>query len=114
MDFNNSAGGGLIFDAFIGKARGRYIKFFCADDVMKADCLEKLYSYLLSNPDKDIVFGDMCLVDKNSSPKKQLWTDHFLDFSFEDGNLSLLKKFFDKKVFFRFLLAYSKERRWTD
>ncbi len=99
LEFNNGAGGGFVFEAFIGKASGKYIKFFCADDVMKSDCLEKLHSYLASNPDKDIVFGDARLVDKNGSPKKLLWSERFADFSFEDDNLSLLKKFFDKKSF---------------
>lgn len=99
LEFNNGAGGGFIFETLIGKARGKYIKLFCADDVMKSDCLEKLHSYLASNPDKDIVFGDARLVDKNGSPKKLLWSERFADFSFEDDNLSLLKKFFDKKSF---------------
>ena len=99
FDFNNGAGGGIILEKFLERARGKYIKLFCADDVMKDDCLEKLRAYLVANGDKDIVFGDASFIDKNGDSMDILWSKNFLDFNFRDDNLSLLKKYFQKKTF---------------
>ena len=99
LEFNNGAGGGIILEKFLEYASGKYIKLFCADDMMKEDCLEKLHAYLVANEDKDIVFGDANFIDKDGVPMNILWSKKFLDFDFKDNNLSLLKKYFQKKTF---------------
>lgn len=99
FEFNNGAGGGIILEKFLEHASGKYIKLFCADDMMKEDCLEKLRAYLVANEDKDIVFGDANLVDKDGASMNLLWSKKFWDFDFKDSNLSLLKKYFQKKTF---------------
>ena len=38
---NAGAGGGVILDAFLKVARGRFYKLFCADDLLHSDYLEK-------------------------------------------------------------------------
>ena len=55
---NAGAGGGVIIDAFLKVARGRYLKLFCADDLLSEVYLEKCIDYLAANPEIDFCFTD--------------------------------------------------------
>ena len=63
MPVNHGAGGGLVIGEFLKVARGEYVKFFCADDVMRPGCLATLVGYLESHGELSIAFGDLEYVD---------------------------------------------------
>jgi len=75
MKRNLGAGGGLLFIEFLKVARGKYLKPFCADDIMERDCLQKLVSYLDKCPDKHVVFGDLSYVDYHGNLLSRSWYD---------------------------------------
>lgn len=64
-DFNYGAGSGLLIRDMLAVARGEYIKFCCADDILHSDCLSKLVNYLDQNPDCDAVCSGMDFIDVN-------------------------------------------------
>ena len=67
---NLGAGSGYNLKITLPRMSGKYVKLFCADDVMKEDCLEKFVQYLENNPLTDIVFSD---VEYFSKDKKLLF-----------------------------------------
>ncbi|MDW2996080.1 MAG: glycosyltransferase family 2 protein [Alphaproteobacteria bacterium] len=64
-DFNYGAGSGLLIRDMLAVARGEYVKFCCADDILHSDCLSKLVEYLDMNPDCDAVCSSMNFIDVN-------------------------------------------------
>ena len=90
---NIGGGGGVLMDMFMEHAKGKYIKFFCADDVMLPDCLEKLVGYLESNPMKDIVFSDLKYVDENCRETGDIWSTTRPCFCFSNTELDLFRFF---------------------
>lgn len=62
---NAGAGGGVILDAFLKVAHGKYIKLFCADDLLHADYLEKCLNYLSKNQNVDFCFTDEDYIDED-------------------------------------------------
>lgn len=63
MSVNHGAGGGLVVAEFLKVARGEYVKFFCADDIMRPDCLATLVGYMESHRELSFAFGDLEYVD---------------------------------------------------
>lgn len=63
MPVNHGAGGGLVVEEFLRVARGEYVKFFCADDIMKPGCLATLVGYMQSHDELSFAFGDLEYVD---------------------------------------------------
>ena len=81
MEENYGAGGGMIISKFLENAKGKYVKFFCADDVMYPNCLEDLVTYMEKHPEKDFVFGDVEYIDENNkSLKKSYFKSKFIVF----------------------------------
>lgn len=75
MPYNITVGGtGWIVGEFLKKAKGKYIKLFCADDMLRKDGLELLVDYMENHPEKDFAFGNMNYVDENG---KNLNANHF-------------------------------------
>lgn len=75
MPYNITIGGtGWIVGEFLKKAKGKYIKLFCADDMLRKDGLELLVDYMENHPEKDFAFGNMNYVDENG---KDLNANHF-------------------------------------
>ena len=63
MPVNHGAGGGLVVAEFLKIARGEYVKFFCADDIMRPGCLATLVGYMESHGELSFAFGDLAYVD---------------------------------------------------
>lgn len=75
MPYNITVGGtGWIVGEFLKKAKGKYIKLFCADDMLRKDGLELLVDYMENHPEKDFAFGNMNYVDETG---KDLNANHF-------------------------------------
>ncbi len=91
---NNLAGGSLIFDTFVQKAQGYYLKLFCADDLLVNNALELLVNHMQTNKDVDVVFGNMQYIDQNSVLQEQT--------RFESNN---------KKLSYRIKSTLTKENR---
>jgi len=94
MDKNYGAGTGLIMEAFLDKAQGEYIKLFCADDVMKPDCLKILVEYMETHPQKDFAFGDIEHIDKEGKSLNDTWFNNRKHFNINNDEVECLKLFF--------------------
>ena len=73
MPVNHGAGGGLVVAEFLRVARGEYVKFFCADDVMRPECLATLVGYMESHGEKTFAFGDLQYVDARGADVGAHW-----------------------------------------
>ena len=70
---NHGAGGGLVVAEFLRVARGEYVKFFCADDVMRPECLATLVGYMESHRELSLAFGDLQYVDVQGTDRGAHW-----------------------------------------
>lgn len=73
MPVNHGAGGGLVLAEFLKVARGEYVKFFCADDVMWPGCLATLVGYMRSHAELTFAFGDLEYVDVAGNDLAERW-----------------------------------------
>ncbi|GBF23047.1 putative glycosyl transferase 2 [Candidatus Gastranaerophilus sp. (ex Termes propinquus)] len=94
MEKNAGAGGGFIVAEVLKKASGKYLKPFCADDIMTPNCLETLVNCLEQNPSVDFVFGDMEYVDMCKKPLGRKWSTERACFDFDNNEKDLLKLYF--------------------
>jgi len=76
LEINQGAGGGLILDAFLRVATGKYFKSMCADDILKPNCLNFLSHYLDEDPSCAAVFGNMEFIDKFGQETGEEWYSH--------------------------------------
>ncbi|MDP2816125.1 MAG: glycosyltransferase, partial [Rectinemataceae bacterium] len=49
-------------------SKGKYIKFLMDDDLLRADCLEKMSVVFEQNPNVGIVMAPMAIIDENDKP----------------------------------------------
>ena len=90
VEKNLGAGSGVLMLKFLEIARGKYAKLFCADDIMRPQCIEILVDYLEKNSDWDIVSADVEYVDAEKKSLGTKWSLQRPTFSFEnDSNKSL-------------------------
>ena len=66
MERNYFYGGAVLFREFLKQASGKYIKPYCADDVMIPDCLSILLVEMEKTPLLHAVFANMNYIDKRS------------------------------------------------
>lgn len=81
MPVNHGAGGGLVVAEFLKVARGEYVKFFCADDVMRPQCLAELVGYMESHGDVSFAFGDLEYVNVDGVDLQAHWYEDRPKFS---------------------------------
>jgi glycosyltransferase involved in cell wall biosynthesis len=95
MPYNIGGGGSILAEAFLKQATGKYIKFFCADDVMLDNCLEVMVDYMQNNPQIDFCFADIQYVDKDLNYYPDTWFGHRPDFNLNYTSKEILKCFFN-------------------
>lgn len=95
MDQNYGAGTGLIVIEFLKQAKGKYIKLFCADDVMYPNCLEDMANYMESHPQIDFAFGDVEHIDEKNKSLKKSWFTSRYKFSLENNETDCLYEYFN-------------------
>lgn len=93
MARNEGAGSGLVFDAMLNAATGKYIKTLCADDALVSDCLETMVDFMESNPNIDFAFGNLDYVDENGDTLNDTWFDSRSGFSKNDTEIDLIQKY---------------------
>ena len=92
MDINYGGGSGILFEKMLSIAKGKYIKPFCADDVLKKDGLTILVDYMENNPNKDFAFGDVEYVDEKADRLEMSWNkDHNRVFRLDNNEVDCLK-----------------------
>ena len=91
---NLGAGSGRNIAVNLPLMRGEYVKLLCADDCMKEDCLEELYSYMERNPEKDICFSDMEYIDENNKKLNTFWSKEIPFVNLKNDELNTLKIMF--------------------
>lgn len=90
MDINYGGGCGLLFEKMLSVANGKYIKPFCADDILKKDGLKILVEYMENNPNKDFAFGEMDFIDVYGNESSVKWKS-IQESVFENGEIECLK-----------------------
>ena len=73
--FNYGAGCGILIKDMLAVARGKYVKFCCADDILHKDCLGTLFNYMEKHPDVGCVCSDIDFIDlqgKNINRKSHI------------------------------------------
>lgn len=111
---NMGAGGGMLFEEFKNTAKGKYLKIFCADDVMEPDCLNFLVDYMEKNPEKDFVFANMDYIDEKGKELGIQWTDEHPDYNFKDSEKDIIKKFFNGLSFLPLPTVLMKKEKVKD
>lgn len=97
MPRNEGAGGGLVFEAMLNAASGKYIKTLCADDMLLPDCLDILVDYMDGHPDVDFAFGNVEYIDKFGTDLKRSWFKSRRGFSTDDKECDLIRKYANGK-----------------
>lgn len=95
-DYNLGAGSGLLLQYFLDAAQGKYIKFFCADDVMLPNCLEELVNYLETHEECAFCFSNTLLIDKNSIIKIKKWHEIYLYYNPNNTSIDTLRNQFKR------------------
>ena len=95
MPVNHGAGGGLVVAEFLNVARGEYVKFFCADDIMRPECLAKLVGFMESHADIAFAFGDLEYVDVSGKALGAHWFAERPKFSVNLTEIDCLRLFVD-------------------
>ena len=108
MEENYGAGGGMIISKFLENAKGKYVKFFCADDVMYPNCLEDLVTYMEKHPEKDFVFGDVEYIDENNKSLKNSYFKSRFGFSTTNTEIDCIKNFFLGLSFLPYIGSFAK------
>lgn len=93
MEKNLGAGSGLLLIEFLKHAKGKYVKLFCADDMMLPDGLETLVNFMENNPDKDFAFGNMEYVDENGKKMNENWFQNREGFNINNNEIDELITF---------------------
>ena len=109
MDINYGGGGGLLFEKMLSVANGKYIKPFCADDVLKKDGLKILVEYMESNPNKDFAFGDVEYVDEEGRDLCDSWFKNRPNFSLKNDEIDCLRLFIGYKGFLPYISSILKK-----
>lgn len=92
-DKNLGAGASYNLKYICPAIKGAFYKGFCADDIMKSDCLENLYRYAEQHTDKDLIFGNLEIVDTAGKDLKQDWFRCYKNFSVDMTEIDLMKIF---------------------
>lgn len=108
MEKNYGAGTGLILIECLKQAKGKYIKLFCADDVMYPNCLMDMINYMESHPQIDFAFGDVEFVDKNNKSLNKSWFKNRYKFSMKNTEIDCLKIYFEGYSFLPYIGSFAK------
>lgn len=111
---NLGAGGGILFEEFKNTAKGKYLKIFCADDIMEPDCLNFLVDYMEKNPEKDLVFANMNYIDENGKKLCIKWEKEHPDYNIKDSEKDIIKKFFNGLSFLPLPTVLMKKEKVKD
>lgn len=96
-------GGGPIMSAFLQKAKGKYVKFICADDIIKKNGLETLVNYMENNPLVDFAFGNVEYVDEKGQDLKDSWFKARERFSINNDEADCIRTYFDSFSFLPYI-----------
>lgn len=93
MKRNEGAGGGLVFEAMLNAARGKYIKTLCADDMLRPNCLDVLVDFMENNPEIDFAFGNLEYIDEKGRLLYDDWFHQRPGFDIKDKEPDLIRKY---------------------
>ena len=93
LPINYGAGGGILLDKFLQQARGKYVKFFCADDKLTETGLLQLVSYMEENNEVDFAFGDLSYINSDSILTGETWSNDRKEFSFTFDEIDYIRQY---------------------
>jgi glycosyltransferase involved in cell wall biosynthesis len=92
---NYGAGSGYNLIKCLPYVDTKYVKLFCADDIMVHDCLSKLIAYMEKNPHKGFAFGDAEYIDREGKSMNIVWSNERSGFSKRLTEIDLLRLYFN-------------------
>lgn len=111
MTKNTGGGGGLLLAECLKVATGKYIKLFCADDVLLEQYLEKMVNYMEENPEKDFAFSNVQYVDVNLNHHPDDWFSHRKGFNLNISSVDILHSYFNLNAFLPFVSCFIKREK---
>lgn len=103
MKKNYGAGGGLLFAEMLKIAKGKYIKPFCADDIMHPDCLQIMVDFMEHSPQVDFAFGNVEYVDANGNDLGDNWFQSREYFSLKNDEADLIRSYIKGQSFLPYI-----------
>lgn len=91
---NLGAGSGLNLQQNLIYMHGKYIKLFCADDMLEETYLEEMVHFMESNLDIDFAFSEMNYIDTKGRKIKTDWGKQHSFFSVKNNSEQTLLVFF--------------------
>lgn len=108
MSKNYGAGGGILIREFLKVANGKYLKFFCADDIMYENCLYDIINFMENNKEIDFSFSNVEYIDENGKSLHDNWFKSRENFSINDDEISCLKKYISNMSFLPYIGSFVK------
>jgi glycosyltransferase involved in cell wall biosynthesis len=108
---NLNPGAGLLFHYALKQATGKYIKFFCADDVMLDNCLEVMVNYMQNNPQVDFCFANMQYIDETGKYYPDTWFGQRPNFNINYTSKEILKCFFNLRAILPYPSSMAKREK---
>lgn len=90
MPINYGAGCGILMREMFHAAKGKYVKYFCADDVLDERALENSVRYMEENPEIDFAFGNANYIDLKGRSLGRTFFESRKGFSMENVGYRLV------------------------
>ena len=113
MKKNLGAGSGILFEKMLKASSGKYIKTFCADDVLRKDGVVKLVDFMESNPNIDFAFGNVEYIDEEGKDLHDNFFSNRDGFSLNNNEADCLRIFTITKSFLPYTGAIIKRNELT-
>ncbi len=94
---NLGAMSGELYYHMLKYAKGKYVKFFSADDTLKTNAIENLVDYMEQHPKIDFAFGNVEYVNANSISYNDTWFESRPNFSLDYSKEELIDIYFNIK-----------------
>lgn len=107
---NLGSGSGMLVSEFLKCARGEYIKLFCADDILKPDCIKDFVSFMQTNPNVDFAFSDMEYIDKRGEKLGTTWFNNRNGFSIDNDEIDCIRLYISGISFLPYSGSFAKRK----
>ncbi len=99
MPFNLGGGSGVLMAEFLKTAQGKYVKFLCADDILRKTGLADLVQYMEAHPNIDFAFGNAAYVNQDGKSLNADWFSSREYFSTQNSEVDCIRLYAEGQSF---------------